>query len=89
VVHGRDAERADAVAFLVSPEGRLLHGGDDRRRRRPNGDLARNLGCVLTAGRSNASGRSTRGRSVAEVDALGERFRPWRTLAAAYRTPTV
>jgi len=22
--------------------------------------------------------------SVAEVDALGERFRPWRTLAAAY-----
>jgi 3-methyladenine DNA glycosylase/8-oxoguanine DNA glycosylase len=22
--------------------------------------------------------------AVAEVDALGERFRPWRTLAAAY-----
>jgi DNA-3-methyladenine glycosylase II len=29
--------------------------------------------------------------SVAQVDALGERFRPWRTLAAGYlyRTPTV
>jgi DNA-3-methyladenine glycosylase II len=29
--------------------------------------------------------------SVAQVDALGERFRPWRTLAATYlyRTPTV
>ena len=27
---------------------------------------------------------STRTLSVAEVDALGERFRPWRTLAAVY-----
>ena len=37
-----------------------------------------------SAGRSSGSGSSTAPASIAEVDALGERFRPWRTLAAAY-----
>ena len=37
-----------------------------------------------SAGRSSESGGSSRRPRSREVDALGERFRPWRTLAAAY-----